>query len=144
MSRSCSSLNGSLVTSPNSTRTDLALASVAGTYSPFVTRRHFTTLAYHKPFLCRICPGKELADASMFMFIATCLAVLDIRKAKDENGQVVEPVYHYTPGIISHPTEFKCSIRPRSERAAAMIKHVEEEHPFEKSDADAIAQLKWE
>ncbi|KLO12343.1 cytochrome P450 [Schizopora paradoxa] len=92
----------------------------------------------------RICPGKELADASMFMFIATCLAVLDIRKARDDNGQVVEPVYQYTPGIISHPMEFKCSIRPRSERAAAIIKHVEDEHPFAKSDADAIAQLKWE
>ncbi len=78
----------------------------------------------------------------MFMFIATCLAVLDIRKGHDEKGDVVEPLYQYTPGIISHPMEFKCSIRPRSERAAAMIKHIEEEHPFARSDADAIAQLK--
>ena len=140
---SYSSPNDSLVTSLNSTLTDSALDLGAGT-NIFCTPEAFYHICLSLAFFSRICPGKELADASMFMFIATCLAVLDIRKARDDNGQVVEPLYQYTPGIISHPMEFKCSIRPRSERAAAIIKHVEDEHPFVKSDADAIAQLKWE
>ena len=50
----------------------------------------------------RICPGKELADASMFMSIALSLAALSITKAKDEHGNVIEPVYDYCAGIIRY------------------------------------------
>lgn len=48
----------------------------------------------------RICPGKELADASVFISIAMSLAAFDITKAKTDSAQVVEPLYEYTPGII--------------------------------------------
>ena len=48
----------------------------------------------------RICPGKELADASIFIAIAQVLAAFNIGKAKDASGNTIEPLYEYTPGVI--------------------------------------------
>ncbi|KAL0064463.1 hypothetical protein AAF712_008627 [Marasmius tenuissimus] len=43
------------------------------------------------------------------------LAVLDISKAVDENGQVIEPGVKFTSNNLNNrPEPFKCSIRPRS------------------------------
>ncbi|KII91146.1 hypothetical protein PLICRDRAFT_51332 [Plicaturopsis crispa FD-325 SS-3] len=68
----------------------------------------------------RICPGMHLAEDSLFIACAMSLAVFDITKAV-ENGIVVEPIVDMTQGNISHPVPFKCSIKPRSEKAKALI-----------------------
>ncbi|KAF9011764.1 cytochrome P450 [Cyathus striatus] len=68
----------------------------------------------------RICPGRVLADASIFISVTMSLAVFDISK-HSENGKVIEPVVEQTPGTISHPTPFLCSINPRSEKTRALI-----------------------
>jgi len=68
----------------------------------------------------RICPGLNLADASVFISCAMALAVFDIFKAV-ENGVEITPVVECTPGTISHPVPYKCSIRPRSPKAVALI-----------------------
>jgi len=91
----------------------------------------------------RICPGKELIDASVFIWIAMSIAVFDIRKAKDEFGREIEPRVEFSSGVISHPKEFPYSITPRSAKAAALIQAVEDEHPFETSDAQKLDGLRW-
>lgn len=48
----------------------------------------------------RICPGKELADASMFISFAMSLAAFNVTKAKDDLGVEIEPVCEYSSGII--------------------------------------------
>jgi len=68
----------------------------------------------------RICPGIHLADASVFISCAMSLAVFDITKVV-ENGVTIEPVHENTTGTISHPKPFKCSIKPRSEKAISLI-----------------------
>ncbi|KAG6831860.1 hypothetical protein H0H92_006977 [Tricholoma furcatifolium] len=68
----------------------------------------------------RICPGRHLADASVFMTCAMTLAVFDISKSV-ENGVTIEPVLENTEGTISHPKPFKCTIKPRSQKAVALI-----------------------
>ncbi|KAK0185225.1 cytochrome P450 [Armillaria mellea] len=68
----------------------------------------------------RICPGKVLADASVFMSCAMVLAVFDISKYS-ENGVVFEPDTEHTAGTISHPTPFKCTIQARSRKALELI-----------------------
>ncbi|KAF9534995.1 cytochrome P450 [Crepidotus variabilis] len=68
----------------------------------------------------RICPGLHLADATLFITAVMTLAVFDISKCV-ENGVIIEPVHDYTTGTISHPTPFKCSVKPRSEQAVALI-----------------------
>ena len=47
----------------------------------------------------RICPGLNLADASVFISCAMSLAVFDISKAV-EDGVEVSPVVDNTPGTI--------------------------------------------
>ena len=46
--------------------------------------------------------------------------------------------------FLSHPKEFECSIFPRSEKAASMVRAIEEEQPFEPSDANALLKVNWQ
>lgn len=50
----------------------------------------------------RICPGKELADISLYIAIAMSVAVFDITKSKDELGNEIEPLHEYVPGLIAY------------------------------------------
>ncbi|KAF9647047.1 cytochrome P450 [Thelephora ganbajun] len=73
----------------------------------------------------RICPGLNLAQSSLWFACAMSLAVFDIEKYVDGFGNVVEPDTNYTDGTISHPPPFKCTIKPRSEKSAALVASVE-------------------
>ncbi|KAH8111221.1 cytochrome P450 oxidoreductase OrdA-like protein, partial [Phellopilus nigrolimitatus] len=86
----------------------------------------------------RICPGKELADISLFLSIAMTVAVFNISRAKDASGREIVPNHEYSPGLISHPKPFECSIEPRDENSVMLIRAVLEEHPFEKGDAEIL------
>jgi len=68
----------------------------------------------------RICPGRVLADSSLFISCSMSLAVFDIAKYS-KDGVVVEPVVEQSPGTISHPKPFKFSIKPRSQKALDLI-----------------------
>ncbi|KAG1844263.1 cytochrome P450 [Suillus tomentosus] len=68
----------------------------------------------------RICPGLHLADASVWISAAMSLAVFDISKVV-ENGVEITPEVEPLPGTVSHPTPFKCSIKPRSATALELI-----------------------
>ncbi|KAJ8473197.1 hypothetical protein ONZ45_g16385 [Pleurotus djamor] len=68
----------------------------------------------------RICPGRVLADASVFISCAMTIATLNVTKAV-ENGKPIIPVVDQTTGTISHPVAFKCTIEPRSEKARSLI-----------------------
>ncbi|KAF7371338.1 Cytochrome P450 [Mycena sanguinolenta] len=69
----------------------------------------------------RICPGKLLADKILFLTCSAILSVFNISKAR-ENGIVIEPPLGQTTGTMSHPFPFKCSVEPRNDRAAALIR----------------------
>ncbi|KAJ7722333.1 cytochrome P450 [Mycena metata] len=69
----------------------------------------------------RICPGRFLAQASVFITTASILAAFDITKFIGTDGQPVEPTYEYSSGLVTAPLPFKCSIRPRSGAAAALV-----------------------
>lgn len=85
----------------------------------------------------RICPGRLLADNTVYLCVAQSLAVFNITKA-NENGKEVEVKPEFQPGVISHPVPWKYDMKPRSPRHEAMILSVEEEHPWEESDAHAL------
>ncbi|KAG2141303.1 cytochrome P450 [Suillus clintonianus] len=68
----------------------------------------------------RICPGLHLADASVWISTVMSLAVFDISKVV-ENGVEITPEIDPTSGTVSHPKPFKCSIKPRSAKAVALI-----------------------
>ncbi|KAJ7655820.1 cytochrome P450 [Mycena polygramma] len=65
----------------------------------------------------RICPGRVLGDASVFITCAMTLAVFNISRASD-GGEIT---LDQTQGTISHPSTFKCLIKPRSAKALDLI-----------------------
>jgi cytochrome P450 len=89
----------------------------------------------------RICPGRLLAESSVWLTIAKSLAALDIRKGIDQNGKEIEPTVDFLPGIISHPVPFKAAIKPRSPEHEELIRAVESDHPWEESSAKALESI---
>ncbi|KAF8148392.1 cytochrome P450 [Crassisporium funariophilum] len=69
----------------------------------------------------RICPGQHMAEASIFIQMATTLSVLDISKQVDKDGETIEPEIAFTTAIVSHIKPFQCTIKPRSKEAVALL-----------------------
>ncbi|KAH9908656.1 cytochrome P450 [Xylariomycetidae sp. FL2044] len=86
----------------------------------------------------RRCPGRLLADSSVWLTIARTLAVFDIQKGINNSGDEIIPEVRFTPGLVSHPTPFRSTIQPRSPEHEALVRQVESMHPWEKSHADEL------
>ncbi|EIM79365.1 cytochrome P450 [Stereum hirsutum FP-91666 SS1] len=69
----------------------------------------------------RICPGRHLAEDSLFITAAMLLSVFNILPCIDEDGCPVETKVEYTGGTISHPTPFRCRLELRSPEAERLI-----------------------
>ncbi|KLO15926.1 cytochrome P450 oxidoreductase OrdA-like protein [Schizopora paradoxa] len=91
----------------------------------------------------RICPGKDLADLSLFVLFSMTLAAFNITKAKDAAGNEIDAKSEWLPGLISRPKEFVCSITPRSSKAEALVRSIEEEHPVDKNDAETLSNVQF-
>jgi cytochrome P450 len=70
----------------------------------------------------RICPGRHLSDNSLYSVVSCLLAVYDIKPAVDDHGDTVKLKPEFTSGLLSHPVPFKCSIKPRTTAAEALIR----------------------
>ncbi|KAL1742772.1 cytochrome P450 [Schizophyllum fasciatum] len=68
----------------------------------------------------RICPGRILADESIFIACATALATMDFAP-KMRNGRPVPIDLSQMAGLVSLPTPFEYEAKARSERARALI-----------------------
>ncbi|TBU39014.1 cytochrome P450 [Dichomitus squalens] len=71
----------------------------------------------------RICPGQAFADASVWLAAASIIATMDLSFAKDDFGRDIIPDAAFVSGFVSHPKEFKCAFRPRSDRTQSLIAH---------------------
>jgi cytochrome P450 len=89
----------------------------------------------------RICPGKFLAKASLFLTFAQSLAAFNIEKVSSSDG-VVEPVHTFQSGIISHPGPFELKVVPRSARVRKLVEAVVKDNPWVESDARDIASIR--
>ncbi|EKM54591.1 uncharacterized protein PHACADRAFT_210387 [Phanerochaete carnosa HHB-10118-sp] len=69
----------------------------------------------------RICPGRLLADASVWIVAASFLTVFEVVPAKDAKGLDINPEIKWLSGITSHPAPFPCVIRPRSGHASQLV-----------------------
>jgi len=88
----------------------------------------------------RICPGRILADNALYLNIAQTLALFKISKGY-ENGDEVEPVIKFEPGVVSHPAPFKNSIKPRSSCHEHLIRSIEEVYPWQKGDGEILENM---
>jgi len=66
----------------------------------------------------RICPGQHLADASLWIAIASILAVFDILPI---DGEDIDPDRPWDNGITSKPPSYRCGFVPRDEQARSLI-----------------------
>jgi cytochrome P450 len=89
----------------------------------------------------RVCPGKLLADSSVWLTVALSLAALDIQKPVNQDGHEMTPEVDFMPGVISHSRPFEARIRPRSEQHVQLIHQVEQRYPWDKSSAAAIQAI---
>ncbi|KAI6039896.1 cytochrome P450 [Pisolithus marmoratus] len=69
----------------------------------------------------RYCPGRYVADMSVWATIVSVLATLRIEKAKDHCGNVIDVVPEFTGGLSSSPKPFSCAIKARSPAAEQLI-----------------------
>jgi len=68
----------------------------------------------------RVCPGRQIADATLWITIVTMLYVFDIRKPIGPDGQPIEPDLVLADSTAtSYPKPFVCDFIPRS------LEHVE-------------------
>ena len=81
----------------------------------------------------RICPGRLLAESSVWLTIAKSLAAFDIKPGIDD-----EPKAEFLPGFLSHPAPFKATIIARSAGYEKLIQAVECEHPWKESSAKVL------
>ncbi|KAK8103562.1 cytochrome P450 [Apiospora kogelbergensis] len=87
----------------------------------------------------RVCPGKLLAEQSVWLTIANSLAVFDVTGPgrKTKGGESM-----FLGGMVSHPAPYDVTVTARSPAHAALIREVERSHPWAKSDAEELAGIK--
>jgi len=75
----------------------------------------------HFGFGRRLCPGRHLADSSVWIAVASILAAFDISPLKAADGTPIIPKEEFVSGIASHPKPFKCLIVPRNNKARGTV-----------------------
>ncbi|KAF8811261.1 cytochrome P450 [Phlegmacium glaucopus] len=73
----------------------------------------------------RICPGRYMAEAQVWISIACMLSVFDIGTAFDGLGRPIKVTPAFSAGMISHPLPFKFSMKPRGDFASFLIEQTE-------------------
>ncbi|KIY50241.1 cytochrome P450 [Fistulina hepatica ATCC 64428] len=69
----------------------------------------------------RICPGRWLSDASLFITFSSILHAFNISSPVDENGNKIKLQARQGPTLLSEPIKFRCIIKPRSEIHASLV-----------------------
>jgi len=67
----------------------------------------------------RICPGRHVVDATLFIVVASLLAAFNIKRG--EGGGSKPSDYTFTGTLSSRPDPFSCSFIPRDEKARELI-----------------------
>ncbi|KIO10098.1 hypothetical protein M404DRAFT_130775 [Pisolithus tinctorius Marx 270] len=69
----------------------------------------------------RVCPGRHLAEQSLWAAIVSILATLQIGRATDASGTEIEIHPKFVSGVTIRPEVFSCSIKARSSRTKQLI-----------------------
>jgi hypothetical protein len=70
----------------------------------------------------RVCPGRNIGDNFLFAATVSFLSTMTVSRPKDSHG-TPEPMHEeWSSGVLNVFTKFRCTIRPRDERAARLVK----------------------
>ncbi|KAJ2989842.1 hypothetical protein NUW58_g3263 [Xylaria curta] len=83
----------------------------------------------------RVCPGRILADNSLFLIIAQSLSVFSINSV---NRTKVEYESMFQAGVVSHPVPYKSVVKPRSPHHESNIRSLEEIYPWKQGDGEIL------
>ncbi|KAK0214140.1 cytochrome P450 [Armillaria fumosa] len=72
----------------------------------------------------RACPGRFLAEASVFLTMARTLAVFNVTNAVNLDDIPLKTHPVQLTGAVSDTPEFKCTIKPRSEKAVSLVNEI--------------------
>ncbi|KII83625.1 hypothetical protein PLICRDRAFT_148005 [Plicaturopsis crispa FD-325 SS-3] len=72
----------------------------------------------------RLCPGKHLAENSVFIFVASILSCLDVSPPKDAHGNELPVEVTYTTGLVSCPENFRVDTVPRPSAKAKLAHYI--------------------
>ncbi|KXN82394.1 O-methylsterigmatocystin oxidoreductase [Leucoagaricus sp. SymC.cos] len=72
----------------------------------------------------RICPGRYLADTSLWLAMATILSLYEIRKVKGPDGKEITPTIALISGLTSHPKPYQCEMHLRNEKARKLLEQI--------------------
>lgn len=78
----------------------------------------------------RKCPGIEVAHSTIFIIIATCLAVFEFGHPQGVDGKEEKLREEFVSGSVIHPKPFGYTVKPRSGDASALINEVNNELPM--------------
>ncbi|KAG1892239.1 cytochrome P450 [Suillus subluteus] len=70
----------------------------------------------------RICPGRFVAESTVWAAIVSILATFRIEKAKGVDGRDVDVEKRFTTGLAIHPVPFRCAFICRSAQKEMMIR----------------------
>ena len=81
----------------------------------------------------RICPGRELAESTVYLCAAMSLAVFNIVKPPNRELEV-----KFASGLVCKPERFDVSIKSRNKNAEDLIKLIGNEESFGSGSAESI------
>ncbi len=92
--------------------------------------------------MCSICPGRHLANDSLFLWMASILHVFNVELARDAEGRFVTTQPEPTTGFVSYvpiiaietdsayyqfryPSSLPCVLKPRSSTTERLVCNLE-------------------
>ncbi|KAG6853458.1 hypothetical protein C0991_004245 [Blastosporella zonata] len=74
----------------------------------------------------RSCPGKDIAENTIWIAIVSMLYSFKLKPGVDENGEEIPIDNTHTEHSVRHPKPFNCVMRPRLPNSAALIRDAQE------------------
>ncbi|KAH8689750.1 putative cytochrome P450 oxidoreductase OrdA-like protein [Phaeosphaeriaceae sp. PMI808] len=86
----------------------------------------------------RSCAGRFFADASIYITIVQMLAVFDIRKDKDAEGNDIPVKLECVAGMVNRPKPFAWKIEPRSQKHRELLRRIQSVQEDVPSDSNFL------
>ncbi|KAK0232280.1 cytochrome P450 [Armillaria nabsnona] len=69
----------------------------------------------------RICPGRLVADDTLWLAFASILSMFSVEILPDKSGRYVVPTPEFSEGLAHHPVPFDCNVVIRSGQAETIV-----------------------
>ncbi|EDR06195.1 uncharacterized protein LACBIDRAFT_236602, partial [Laccaria bicolor S238N-H82] len=76
----------------------------------------------------RICPGRYMAEAQVWLSVACMLSVFHIGPGVERTGSPIKTTPAFSSGLICHPLPFDFSITPRGDYVKTLLEESKPEH----------------